>query len=196
MAGLKQHSPAFLLLDFDVKGAKSFLFDISRSFYHPQPYVIVSATFSNGMDRAAMLRQGADACVEKPIIAEEVLAVIEAALRHSRRSTWSHQGKLLSRIEYKELIIDPLRRTVTMHGRSIILTAKEFDVLYTLGSHEGEVLTKEEIYAAVWKDKYDHRSTNVSDQISSIRRKLGLNSRDVNYIQTVIGVGYRFGTSI
>lgn len=60
----------------------------------------------------------------------------------------------------------------------------------------GTVLTKEEVYRAVWKSSYNPNSTNVEDQISSLRFKLGLKRKDTTYIQTVIGIGCRFGNSI
>lgn len=83
-----------------------------------------------------------------------------------------------------------------MRGIPIVLTRKEYDILYTLATHIGNVMTKEEIYTAVWKDDYVPKMTNVPDQISSLRRKLGLSRKDTSYIQTVIGIGYRFGTLI
>lgn len=84
-------------------------------------------------------------------------------------------------------------RMVTMRGETVILTRKEYEVLCFLAKKAGTVLTKEEIYCAVWKSSYDPNSTNVADQISSLRFKLGLDRKDTTYIQTVIGVGYRFG---
>ena len=77
-----------------------------------------------------------------------------------------------------------------------MLTRKEYDVLHFLAKHIGNVMTKEEIYIAVWKDRYNPKMTHVSDQISSLRHKLGLSSKDTNYIQTVVGVGYRFGRAV
>ena len=193
-AGLVSHSPAFLLLDFTIKEASSFLAELFECYPKPYPYVIVSANFSSGKSRAAMLRKGADACVDNPMVAEEILAVIETVLRREQRN--AQQGELLSCVEYKDLRVDPLHRTVTMRGELIDLTAKEFDVLYFLASHIGSVQTKKEIYNAVWKERYDPKGTHVSDQISSIRQKLGLSSKDKVYIETMIGVGYRFGTLI
>ena len=193
--GLALHSPTFLLLDFTIKEAVALFSELFHYSLQPHPYVIISSSFFSGKDRAAMLHKGADACVDNPIIAEEVLAVIEAVLRREQHST-QQQGGSLSYIEYKDLQIDPLHRTVTMRDELIALTAKEFDVLYFLASRIGTVLTKEKIYNAVWKERYNPKGTHVSDQISSIRQKLGLSSKDMVYIQTVIGVGYRFGTLI
>lgn len=183
-AGLATHSPAFILLDFDIKGANSLLNEFAFGQYIPQPYIMVAATYSNGNDRAEILRMGADICIDWPINVEEVLAVIHAVRRRNR---------CLSGIEYKELSINTTSRSVTMRGESVILTRKEYEVLCFLAKNAGTVLTKEEIYRAVWKSSYDPNSTNVADQISSLRFKLGLGRKDTTYIQTVIGVGYRFG---
>lgn len=80
-----------------------------------------------------------------------------------------------------------------MRGKPVSLTHKEYEVLCFLADHAGVALTKEEIFRAVWKSSYAPNSTNVADQISSLRCKLGLDRKDITYIQTVIGVGYRFG---
>lgn len=185
--GLKIHSPAFVLLNFYIKGSKFLLSEIASGQWFPQPYVMVATDYTNSSDRANMLWLGADICVNWPINAEEVLAVIHAVRRRCRS---------LPAIEYKELSIDTISRTVTMRGEQIVLTRKEYEVLLLLLNHVGIVLTKEEIYRAVWRSSYDPNSTNVADQISSLRFKLGLDRKDTTYIQTVIGIGYRFGKAI
>lgn len=191
-AGLTKRSPAFLLLDCDNKDINFLLSEIMIGVYRPHPYIIAAAFFPNGAARASMLRNGADTCIEKPIHAEEVLAVIEAVLRRGKRNAVYHQDVLLPCIEHRELAIDPLRRQVTMRGEEIALTAKEFEILYTLASRAGTVLTKEEIYRHVWNVELDLNAPIVADHVSSIRRKLGLSRKSSDYIQTVFGVGYRF----
>lgn len=183
-AGLETYSPAFILLDFDIKGAKSLLNGIVSGHWFPRPYVMVATKYTDGSDRAEILRMGADICIDWPINVDEVLAVIHAVRRRNR---------CLPDIEYRELSINTTSRTVTMRGELVILTRKEYEVLCFLAKNAGTVLTKEEIYCAVWKSSYDPNSTNVADQISSLRFKLGLDRKDTTYIQTVIGVGYRFG---
>lgn len=161
----------------------------------PLPYIIIADTFPNGAARAAVLNRGVDACVETPLIADEVLAVINAVLRREQRITRLKLDRTLPRIEHKELVIDPMCRTVEMREKPIHLTTKEFDVLLLLASKAGTVLTKEEIYEAVWNASRDYMGTQVSDHIFTLRRKLGLDKKDQGYIQTVFGVGYRFATS-
>lgn len=183
-AGLGIHSPAFVLLDFDIKGADFLLSEIAFGSHVPRPYIMVAAVYANGNDRAAMLKRGADYCIDKPINAHEVLAVIGTVLRRNRQTNL---------IEFKELTINLSRKVVIMRGEPVALTRKEYEVLCLLAKHAGTILTKEEIYRAVWRAEYDPKGTNVSDQISSLRSKLGLSRRDTDYIRTVIGVGYRFG---
>ena len=95
-------------------------------------------------------------------------------------------------IRHGELSIDLLRHTVTMRDEPVSLTVKEFDILHFLASYPGIVFTKSQIYERVWEEDFKFASTSVSDHISSLRQKLGLNARDGRYIQTVFGVGYRF----
>lgn len=191
-ARLATHSPAFVLLDYDITGINSLLSEIMTGLFRPYPYTIVAAHFPDGAVRASVLRQGADVCIEKTVVAEEVLAVIEAVLRRERRNMWSHQGAYLPCIEYLELKIDPLRRQVNMRGEEISLTAKEFEILHFLAYRAGRVLTKEEIYKNVWGTNLDFSTSIITDYISSIRKKLGLSGRNNDYIQTIFGVGYRF----
>ena len=184
-AGLEMHSPAFVLLDFDIKGADFLLCEIAFGQHVPRPYIMVAAVYANGNDRAAMLKCGADHCVDAPINAHEVLAVVNSVLR--RRSKRAHMFR------HKDMVINKSCRMVTMRGKAVTLTRKEYQVLCFLADHAGTILTKEEIYRAVWDAEYDPKSTNISDQIYSLRCKLGLSGKDTDYIRTVIGVGYSFG---
>ena len=131
--------------------------------------------------------------MEKPVDAEEVLAIVNAALRRAERLA-RLEGPFPSapQIRHGELSIDPLRHTVTMREEPVSLTVKEFDILHFLASYPGIVFTKAQIYERVWREDFSIASTSVSDHISSLRQKLGLNAKDGRYIQTVFGVGYRF----
>lgn len=191
-AGLTVHSPAFLLLDYDIKGRKFLLSEIMDSFLRPHPYIMVAASFLTGESRASMLREGADVCVDKPIVVEEVLAVIKAVFRRERRNMLLHQGLLLPHIEHLDLTIDPLRRQVTMRGEKISLTVKEYEILYTLASQAGTVLSRAEIYKNVWGTDPEVAASIVTDHISAIRKKLGLSNRNNDYIETIFGIGYCF----
>lgn len=194
-AGLVSYRPAFVLLDVDSQWMETLLTEITESVLRPVPYVMAAVFRSDDVDQVTLLNLGADACVERPVVTEEVLAVVRAVLRRERRIARLHLGRVLPCIEHREMTIDPLLRVVVMRGESIDLTAKEFDILYLLACHTGTVLTKQEIYETVWNPDQKRTSSCVADQISSIRRKLGLSGKDAHYIRTVIGVGYRFGSA-
>ena len=189
---LKAHNSGFILLDMDMDGALPFLEQVTAAFYDPPPYIIAADVFSCSMAQADVLNLGADACVGKPIDEEEVHAVIHAALRRADRLAHPKPIRTTPNIKHGALQIDPQRHNVTLNGIAVALTAKEFDILHLLASYPGVVFSKAQIYERVWGEDYGFASTNVSDIISSIRKKLGLNPREGRYIQTVHGVGYRF----
>ena len=191
-AGLVSHSPAFLLLDIELEGANELLREASKSMCYPPPYIVAAGKFSNLSECIAILDFGADVCINKPICAEEVLTVINAVLRRERKIARLHVGRLLPQIDYKDLSIAPLRRMVKMRGERVELTEKEFDILYLLAYHSGNVLTREQIYESVWKKTCFSGAANVSGHVFSLRQKLGLDPKDKDYVQTVFGVGYRF----
>lgn len=91
----------------------------------------------------------------------------------------------------KDLIINPNKREVLLKGQQLELTKKEFDLLFCLAKHPGQVLSREQIYNHVWNED---TAFNVDDvvkaHIKAIRKKLSV--ADTQYIQTVRGVGYRF----
>ena len=192
LSALQTHIPAFLWLDMDMDTASPILAEIMDRLLYPPPYIILASSFSSSTDRADMLDQGADVCVELPVDLREILALLNAALRREERIRYVHTGNLLPCIEHKELFIDPLRRHVRMRGHTVCLTPKEFDLLYLLANSPGVVFSKEQIYSHIWKaDGYLGIST-VSDHISSLRQKLGLQPKNKEYIQTIFKVGYRF----
>jgi len=193
--GLALYSPAFLLLDLDTKGITTFLAEVADNWLRPRPFILVSADFSKSAERTAILRLGADACVGKPVDADEVLAVITAVQRRERWVVRQSGNRRLPRIEYKDLMIDPFQRNVTMHGKPVTLTTKEFDILCLLAQYSGNVLAKDEIYKTVWDTELDLSTSIIPNHISSIRKKLGLSGKNNDYIQTVFGVGYRFERS-
>lgn len=189
---LKVNASAFLLLDFGLEGAIPFLKKVMSTFYDPPPYIIAVDAFSCSREQADILNLGADTCLEKPIDAEEALAVINAVLRRADRLAHPKPLRTSPPIEQETLRIDPLRRSVIIDGESVSLTVKEFDILHLLASYPGVIFSKRQIYERVWNDDYQYATTSVSDHISSMRKKLGLNPRDGRYIQTVHGAGYRF----
>lgn len=91
------------------------------------------------------------------------------------------------------LDVDYFTRTVTdTSGNKIHLTAKEFDLLYFLSSHKGQVFTKEQIYEKVWGYDNAPDASNLSSFIRKLRLKIEPHLDNPRYIITVWGVGYKF----
>ena len=89
--------------------------------------------------------------------------------------------------------IDPLRRTYVKNtGETVYLTAKQFDLLYFLSSHIGQVFTKEQIYENVWGYDNAPDASNLSSFIRKLRLKIEPYPDNPRYIITVWGVGYKF----
>lgn len=93
----------------------------------------------------------------------------------------------------KNFDLNPYTRTFTDHaGNTLYLTAKEFDLLYFLTTHKGQVFTKEQLYENVWG--YDNVSdaNNLTSFIRKLRKKIEPDPDNPQYILTVWGVGYKF----
>jgi two-component system response regulator VanR len=189
---LNSHVSVFLLLDLSLDGAISFIEKVVTTFYNPPPYILAANVFNCSLEKAEILNLGADACLEKPFDHQEIIATVNAVLRRADRLAHPKPFHPSPQIECGELTIDPMRRNVNIDGKSVNLTVKEFDILYLLASYPGVVFSKAQIYERIWGEEYLYPSTSVSDLISSMRRKLGLDPRGGRYIQTVFGAGYRF----
>lgn len=92
-----------------------------------------------------------------------------------------------------ELVVNPFTRLVKNREREMIqLTAKEFDLLYFLYSHKGQVFSKEQIYDLVWGYDYAGNTSNLSSFVCKLRKKIEPNPCKPTYIITVWGIGYKF----
>lgn len=89
--------------------------------------------------------------------------------------------------------LDPFTRTFTNdNGKEIYLTAKEFDLLYFLFCHKGQVFTKEQLYDSVWGFNNAPEGSNLTSFIRKLRKKIEPDPNNPQYILTVWGVGYKF----
>lgn len=166
-----------------------FLTDIRAA--RPMP-ILVSGTVDTE-ERKRAYRLGADLCLDAPAFVEELIEATWAQLRrYYELNRVAQLREVDMAIRRKALMIDPQRRIVTMQGRPVYLSAKEFEVLYFLARNPGVVLSRERIYEHVWEEERHYGSLSVADHISAIRKKLGLSPMDKEYIETVYHVGYRF----
>ncbi len=148
------------------------------------PIVMVTAR-SEEADIVAGLELGADDYIAKPFRPRELVARVRAVLR---RRKLREEPDATAPVTIHGIVIDPLRREVKVHGRSVPLTFTEFEILQLFARHPGIVFTRNRIVDAVRGKDYAVTDRAVDVQIVGLRRKLG---RSGALIETVRGVGYR-----
>ncbi|WP_455542964.1 winged helix-turn-helix domain-containing protein [Intestinibacter sp.] len=99
-------------------------------------------------------------------------------------------------MQFGELLIKPKERRVLRENKDISLTPKEYDILLFLAKNRGEVLTKEQIYKAVWDEEYLLDDSNIMAFIRKLRKKIEPNPDAPIYILTIWGIGYKFNDNL
>ncbi|HOL16629.1 MAG TPA: response regulator transcription factor [Bacillota bacterium] len=150
------------------------------------PILILTAK-GEEFDRVLGLKLGADDYVVKPFSPRELAARVEAILRRVGKT-----ASALEEIQFSELRINPSLRVTTINDNKVLLTPKEFDILYLLASHPGRVFTRDELLNRIWGFDYLGGSRAIDEHIKNIRQKIKEAGAHYTYIQTVWGVGYKF----
>ncbi|MFE9688049.1 response regulator transcription factor [Streptomyces sp. NPDC006285] len=150
------------------------------------PVIVLTA---RGDERTVLqgLSGGADDYLTKPFRLKELLARMDAVRRRARQNPQALQKPERQALEVGDVRIDLASRTVTVAGRCVTLTAREFDVLGMLARAAGEVKSREEIMDAVWGDAFLAASRSLDVHVWGIRTKTGR----PDLIRTLRGVGYR-----
>lgn len=147
--------------------------------------IIVATARGEDRDIVRTLDAGADDYLVKPFSIEQLEARVRAVLR--RGVTEGRAAPL----EVGGLVIDSAARVVRLDGNRLDLSPKEFDLLRFLGERIGEVVTKRELLAEVWRQPYGGSEKTVDVHISWLRKKLGETAAESRYVQTVFGVGIK-----
>jgi DNA-binding response OmpR family regulator len=171
-----------VLLDWMIPGAHNgpALIKLWRDRQKHMPILMLTARTAIG-DRVEGLDAGADDYVPKPFSFDELLARVRALLRRPQE----HNGTIM---ESGPIKLDSISKEVTADGKSVHLTAKEFQLLEYLLHHRGEVLSKDQLLDHVWSDEDRVQHNTVETFIANVRKKIG--SGD-SVIQTVRGYGYK-----
>jgi DNA-binding response OmpR family regulator len=177
-----------LVIDLSVLGDASWEYLERVCARLPGLAVVVCTVPSSVAQRVRGLRLGADAWMTKPCHPEELICVIEAAIRRHRLG---EMPALEDSIQVGEITIRPdLYQAYSANG-SLELTAREFEILH-LVSQADRVLRREEIYERVWGYAMAHGDRSVDVFVRKLRQKLRQASPGWSYIHTHFGVGYRF----
>lgn len=162
-----------------------------QSRYTP---ILMLTSKSSELDRVLGLEVGADDYVTKPFSIRELLARVKAQFR---REDASHQNQITDQeLTYDQLRINPDNRNVTLCGRNIDLTAKEFDLLYKFAQNPGRVFSRTQLLDSVWGYGHEGYEHTVNSHINRLRSKIEERPAQPNFIMTVWGVGYKFNDSL
>jgi DNA-binding response OmpR family regulator len=148
------------------------------------PVIVATAREEEGSIVRA-LDAGADDYLVKPFGLGQLDARIRAVLRRAAGE------ERVDAVTVGSLVVDPVARTAEVDGHPIELTAKEFDLLRYLIERAGQVVTKRELLAEVWRQPYGGAEKTVDVHLSWLRRKLGETAQAPRYLHTVRGVGVR-----
>lgn len=152
------------------------------------PIIIISAR-SSETDRITGLETGADDYLAKPFSVQELIARIKALFR---RQQAMGQAQTSGTIVAHGLTLDPLSRSVRLHGKEVDLTPREFELLWFFARHPGEVFSRLALLEQVWGYQHEGYEHTVNTHINRLRIKIEKDAAEPEIIRTVWGKGYKF----
>lgn len=163
---------------------------IRRKYFFP---IIMLTAKIEDSDKITGLTLGADDYITKPFNPLELAARVKTQLRrYTRYNKAESQNEIPTTDEYniRGLSISKNSHRAFLNNKELSLTPLEFDILWYLCKHKGNVVSSEELFEAVWKEKYIDSNNTVMTHIARLREKLHEPARKPKYVKTVWGVGY------
>ncbi|MFC4736244.1 response regulator YycF [Bacillus daqingensis] len=184
---VKEHVPALILLDIMLpyKDGMEVCREVRKTY--DMPIIMLTAKDSE-IDKVLGLELGADDYVTKPFSTRELVARVKANLRRKQKT--EEVDTDTKNIEIGPLLIQPDAYLVTKRGEPIELTHREFELIYYLGRHLGQVMTREHLLQAVWGYDYFGDVRTVDVTVRRLREKVEDNPSSPTWIVTRRGVGY------
>lgn len=186
---------SLILLDVMLPGLDGFAVCRAIRKEKETPIMMVTAKRED-IDKIRGLGLGADDYMIKPFNPAEMVARVKAHIqryeRVSRAASPVEDKVKSTSITAGPMVIDQDSRIVTIDDVVIALTPREYDILLLLASNAGRVFTKEEIFERVWGLDAMGETSTIMVHIKRLREKIELPNRDVQLVETVWGVGYRF----
>lgn len=162
---------------------------IREKYFYP---VIMLTAKTDDNDKIMGLTIGADDYITKPFNPLEVSARVKTQLRRYIRYNNSSvlQTEKKSEYDIRGLIINKDTHKCFLYDEELLLTPIEFSILWYLCSNQGKVISSEELFEAVWKEKYFNNNNTVMAHIGRLREKMKEPAKNPKFIKTVWGVGY------
>lgn len=149
------------------------------------PVIMLTARVAD-VDKISGLMQGADDYITKPFNPLEVVARIKSQLRRYTK----YNSRAVEEHDIRGLYINRSSHECRLYGTELELTPREFEILWYLCEHRGQVVSSEELFEAVWKEAYLENNNTVMNHIGRIRDKLQETYKNPKFIKTVWGIGY------
>lgn len=184
---IKEEIPQILILDVMLPGISGFeiLREIKNSEKTKGIAVLMLSALNSELDKVKGLDCGADDYITKPFGVMEFLARIRALLRRVEAKK--------DEIIFGELEYSSVKHSVTLRGKKVDLTLKEFEILGLLLKNIQRAFSRDEILEILWGDSYNAESRRVDIHIKTLRQKLGDFGE---HIKTIRGIGYQFSREI
>ena len=190
---IAQQQIDLVLLDIMMPGENGFIVCETIRKIDAVPVIFLTALDSTE-DKVHGLKIGGDDYIVKPFTASELVARIEAVLRRTTSYISTVQQEHLS---YGPITVDEKSRKVTVATEPIVLTLKEYELLHLFLKHPNIVYSREQLLEKVWNSTYEGGTRTVDTHIKTLRIKLGKASVEASQlIETVWGIGYRFGAQV
>jgi two-component system alkaline phosphatase synthesis response regulator PhoP len=183
----RREKPDLVILDLGLPGIDGL--DVARTLRREgdTPIIMLTARVDD-TDRIIGLELGADDYVAKPFNPRELVARVRAVLR---RTTGA--AAPVEILRGGDLVLDASAHLVTLAGQPLDLTPTEFDLLQVFMQNPGRAFTRLELLDRVQGDAYEGYERTIDAHVKNLRAKLGDDPRHPRYVQTVYGVGYKFG---
>jgi DNA-binding response OmpR family regulator len=152
------------------------------------PVIFVTARRRN-LDEVLGLELGADDYITKPFDVDVLIAHIRAVLR---RTETDRPDTVIQQLSVDGLTINPIAHTVVLNGSELLLSPKEFDLLYRMASQPNRVIASDELLRQVWGAEFNGEPQVLYVHIRWLREKLETDPAHPQRIVTVRGVGYKY----
>ena len=153
------------------------------------PVIMLTAKVEDG-DKIMGLTIGADDYITKPFNPLEVVARVKTQLRRYTSYNNPNKPEISNEYDIRGLLINKENHKCFLFGKELSLTPTEFSILWYLCERQGAVVPSEELFEAVWGEKYLNSSNTVMAHIGRLREKMNEPTKNPKFIKTVWGVGY------
>ena len=190
LASVRSDPPDLAILDVMLPDLDGFSLcrEIRRQFFFP---ILMLTAKVEDMDKITGLTLGADDYITKPFNPLELVARVKTQLRRfTRYNSAEPAQRQAEEFELRGLCISKTTHKCTLYGEELNLTPIEFSILWYLCERRGAVVSSEELFEAVWGEKFMDSNNTVMTHIARLREKMHEPSRRPKFVKTVWGVGY------